>query len=461
MEEEASYKDQQEASWKQKLEQASSLEQDWNMPGPQVWQHIQQQMPLPERRRTIPAFVWWILALGALSGVMIFRELKHQQTTRLYQQKLLENQKKYQQLEQKCQDQSSKIAPPGTSGNTPTPIIPVTSILPEGKGGFKKPAISSTALNVAVRKDFNAPSENTGALPTLTYEPVPAIQENPLDAIDPVPAFPLSSFTTLSTPTIKLKTRKQRHLQTYMLGGAGFGSNLLEGTRPSSIQEIQAGRVWQSGAGVVFGINSRWSIHTGMHYQQSQYSTRYLLQLPFTHQNEYQHQDGLYDNAYYHNIPTGLGEAQARFILSRTEDATIHEGDIVPLELTVRQSVQTISLPLTVHYALNPGRYQWSVHSGIAAHHLLGTSTGNPTLTSHHSSIHQRHTLVNNINEKALRRLRVDALAGVGFTARLNPLWSVQALLQGNYGLTPLYTGNGFRSKAFGAQAQVGLLYRW
>lgn len=458
MEEESSYKDLPETSWRAKLDQASSQEQDWNVPGPQVWQGIQQQMPLSGSKRRIPAFFWWMLALAGMLGLIIFREWKHQSAVNAIQQQLRENQEKYQQLEKECQDQSNKIISPTSSNTTLSTIIPVQPLLPAGKGGFNKPFQSVTAFSRNVVEEFSpAPVSQ----PTLTYAPPSRISERTIEVLPSVPAFPLSSFSNITAQTIKIETPDPRYFQTYVLGGSGFGSNFLQGSKPASIQEIQPGWVWQSGAGVVLGINKRWSIHTGMHYQQSQYSTRYLLQLPFTHQNEYQHQDGLYDNAYYHNLPTGLGEAQARFILSRPEDATIHEGDIVPLELTVRQSIQSVSLPVTLHYALNQGRYQWSVHSGIATHHLLGTSTGNPTLTSHHSSIHQRHTLINNINEKALRRFRLDALAGLGFTARLSPKWSAQALLQGNYGITSLYTGNGFKSKAFGAQAQIGFLYRW
>lgn len=299
-----------------------------------------------------------------------------------------------------------------------------------------------------------ADEPNQGALiqnaTTLGLLPYPTLSDFPLS-----PTVPM---TDLHLPNPKDQGASVKLLAS-LYGGLALTGNSLSGEKPAIIKDQLPLVTWRAGIGLEAAINRQWSVLTGLDYNHSRIETDYQLAVPFTRNGEFQHDDGNFDNQYNHSLPSSLGDYPAQFVLTRASNAQVEEGEVMNLELYIRQQTRFVSLPLQLRYGFGKHRWQAGAKAGIYANHVLGISSENPELVSHHGAIHERQTTIGTPPLNDLEKWTLDYTLGIDLRYQFLPRFALSTSTGYQRGITPVYKGENVKNYLHAWNLGVGVQY--
>jgi hypothetical protein len=279
----------------------------------------------------------------------------------------------------------------------------------------------------------------------------------PLNALD----YPVSlPFVDLNIPITSTPTISKVALLATLYSGISLTGNHLTGEQPAIIADQKSLFAFRTGVGLEARFNRQWSVGMGLHYATSNVQTVYQLAVPFTNNGEFQHDDGNFDNEYNHSLPSSLGNYPAQLVLTRESTATVEEGEVMNLDLTIRQRMRFLSVPVTLRYGFGKNPVvpvQFGINMGIIGNRTLGISSEASSLVSHHGAIHQRHTSIGNPVYDDLQKVTLDYSLGLDARYFLAPNMSLT--LEANYqrGITPIYQDEMVKNYLRAWNAGVGL----
>ncbi len=322
----------------------------------------------------------------------------------------------------------------------------------ENEGGINPAFWQKHPENKGVSDQFYPPkkeNDETSALDRMTENGGMRVPQPPLLPTSPAVLFPTENLPP--RPNLHLpegeKNNKNLSFIAHAYAGAALTGNRLTGDKPTIIARQKALLGWQTGIGMEAALNRHWSLETGLRYGTHRIETDYALAVPFTHNGETLHDDGNYDNQYHHSLPSGLGNYPLQMVLTRESTATVEEGEVMRLDLNIRQRIQQLSLPLHLRYGFGRHRWQAGIRAGLVANHTLDVaSEDHPALISHHGAIHQRHTSVGNPSISDLERFTFDTSLGLDLRYQLTHRLGLSLVGSWQRALTPVYDGAAVQS---------------
>jgi hypothetical protein len=466
---------------RQKLAAQEQAEDGWNQPSGKVWEGLSQELESNRAvgKKSLLTYLSAALAL-ALLLILCMRECGHQQQMGILKNQLDSAQDSLNILKDECLQKQATPATGEVSGQPsfgnalPSPALPAPgkTFLPFSSANHtrnaypglpvlqtKNPSLNGTPANGADQeaaqffnnKEIAVSEAESGGRPDVS---VP-------DLVD----YPALSLIANNTNQPKLHLPDQHShpaMQWYasLKAGLSFVGSQLEGNPPAIIKGEKPLAAFRTGVGLEAAFSKNWSIETGLDYLVSSTQTDYSLQVPYTHQNEYQHDDGNYDNVYNHSLPSPLGNYPAQLILTRESSASVAEGELMNLDLSIQQRIQLLSLPLMLKFAFGKAPLRFGVKSGLRTNLALGIESEYSSLVSHHSAIHQRHTSIGKPSLSELQRVTFGYSFGFDVNYQLNQRWGLFMESAYQRSILPIYKNQEVRSYLRGFELGLGLRLR-
>lgn len=473
---------------RKKLEGLPPADDGWNVPSQEVWKGISNELGAKAKPSLSNNWVARMATIiAALMVILFWRECSNHRQLLGLKSEVEKVSNAYDKLQEACNEKQSNAQPaalesnnsPVLNGNTP----------PYDKAGLPnkettkndqtvKPVILSNTSNRSVFSSKSTSNHENAAgafdlapaiaLATQTAEmgtPLAPVYPNQ-SLLDLLPLLSLSNFDQQPTaPKLDLHLSNPKDqgasvkFIASILGGLALTGNQLSGQKPAIIQDQKALVTWRTGLGLELPFSKNWSVITGVDFNHSRIETAYNLAVPYTHNGEFQHDDGNYDNQYNHSLPSALGNYPAQFVLTRESSSQVNEGEVMNLELTIRQKTQFLSLPLQLRYALGNQRWQIGARTGVFANHVLGIQSEKPKLVSNHSAIHERHTSIGAPPLTDLQNWTFDLTLGLDLRYQLNSKLGLSATSSFQRGVTPVYKDELVKSHLYAWNIGLGIHY--
>lgn len=449
---------------RKKLEESTPAEDGWNVPSEGVWAGVSEELAAsasPSRSNTTR---WLAVATAALLALLLLRECSHRGQVGDLEMELQNLEQSYEKLQRSCDEKTSLQqrgqAPPSTAPLTPAqaapapgqPSLPLMYFGGNERESFQHFAEKHQSNQAGATTVFQLKTANdeTTALDRMAERGEFKLQQPPML----LPAAPAALFPIKKSdpkPNLHLpegeKNSKSLNVIAHAYAGAALTGNRLAGEKPAIIARQKALLGWQTGIGMEAVFNRHWSLETGLRYGTHRIETDYALAVPYTHNGETQHDDGNFDNQYHHSLPSGLGNYPLQMVLTRESTATVEEGEVMRLDLHIKQRIQQLSLPLHLRYGFGKHRWQAGIRAGLVANHTLAVaSEDHPALISHHGAIHQRHTSVGNPSISDLQKFSFDSSLGLDLRYQLTHRLGLSLAGSWQRAFTPVYDGAAVQS---------------
>lgn len=439
---------------RQKLEDSEPAIDGWNVPSDDVWSGLSEELSGSKMRKKSSGMTYWLSAATVvLLALLLLRECSHRKQMGDLKMELLQIEDSYEKLQKSCDEKAAfnqgEKAPEATT-------LPSSNQVATAFGHQQaSPLIHSGQRHLNGEGSHREKVEKAESiLPVKAIDnvivPVEVMVESwegMLPPLEPLPAAPFT-FPRFETPAPKpdlhfpatRKSKKRLPLVVHFYAGAALTGNRLVGEKPDIIVRQKALMGWQAGAGLEAIFNRHWSLETGLRYGFHRLQTDYALAVLFTHNGEFQHNDGNYDNQYNHSLPSVLGNYPLQMVLTRESAVDVMEGEVMRLDLEISQRIQQLSLPLRLRYGLGKRRWQAGIRAGVVANHTLAVQAeDHPALVSHHGAIHQRHTSVGSPAIGNLQKFTFDTNLGLDFRYQLTPRTGFSFSADYQWALTPVY----------------------
>ncbi|MCU0348594.1 MAG: outer membrane beta-barrel protein [Saprospiraceae bacterium] len=475
---------------RKKLEGLPPAEDGWNVPSQAVWGGLSEELK-GKKEQQKPFNRGWAARLAtiiaALLVILFWRECSNQRQLTKLKTEVEKVSEAFQELKETCSEKQTTVKPAvlksesgSETGSNDTPdqqgkFLPTEpnqrSISKPSNPSFfqkKQPqhqqfqeenkATSNIQQqqpnqSMSINETGLMPNEPTGTLKLINPEMVDYLNISTLKTLQSLPILRLN----LPNPNAHNSTTAMLIASLY--GGLALTGNQLSGQKPAIIQDQKALLTWRTGLGLELPFSKNWSVITGVDFNHSRIETAYNLAVPYTHNGEFQHDDGNYDNQYNHSLPSALGNYPAQFVLTRESSSQVNEGEVMELELTIRQKTQFLSFPLQLRYALGNQRWQLGARTGVFANHVLGIQSEKPNLVSNHSAIHERHTSIGAPPLTDLQKWTFDVTLGLDLRYQLSSKLGLSATSSFQRGVTPVYEDEFVKSHLHAWNLGLGLHY--
>jgi len=448
---------------RKKLEVSAPAEDGWNVPSEGVWVGLSEELATSKNAQQSNMTRWLAIATATLLALLLLRECSHRGQVGSLKSELQRLEQSYEKLQQSC-DEKTSMNQSDKAREAAEPLVSGQAAPVQGQSAspavyFGKNERGSVPIfgqrNPENQGFFDAilsPKKENDETSTLDRMTEPGGMRMPQPSL--LPAAPAALFPTKnSTPKPNLhlpeveKNNKTINLIAHAYAGAALTGNRLTGEKPAIIARQKALLGWQTGIGLEAAFNRHWSLETGLRYGMHRLETDYALAVPYTHNGETQHDDGNFDNQYNHSLPSALGNYPLQMVLTRESTATVEEGEVMRLDLNIRQRIQQLSLPLHLRYGFGRHRWQAGIRAGMLANHTLAVeSEDHPALVSHHGAIHQRHTSVGNPSISDLQKFSFDTSLGLDLRYQLTHRLGLSLAGSWQRALTPVYDGAAVQS---------------
>lgn len=493
---------------RKKLSDQPPATNGWNVPSNKVWDSLSDDLYLETRSdKGIWQRYMFLAVVAALLSILLLQECSHRQQVVKLQSEVLQLKDSFTELQEACeekqtiqQDQNLNnrdlVMTPVPSGeNTASNFKQTEKSSPAAQLAAGEPATfknQNNVLNVPFKTDKvlveerrngqflleNDPAQAAN-LKAIPAKPLPPFFEKNQEGLDlqflekktnatGLPLLPLNTllypaslpFVDLNIPITPTPTNPKTTLLATLYSGISLTGNHLTGEQPAIIADQKSLFSFRTGVGLEARFNRQWSVGMGLHYATSNVQTVYQLAVPFTNMGEFQHDDGNFDNEYNHSLPSSLGNYPAQLVLTRESTAAVEEGEVMNLDLTIRQRMRFLSVPITLRYGFGKNPMipvQFGINVGVIGNRTLGISSEASSLISHHGAIHQRHTSIGNPVYDDLQKITLDYT--LGLDARYFLTKSMSLSLEANYqrGITPIYQDELVKNYLRAWNAGVGL----
>lgn len=464
---------------RRKLEASAPAEDGWNVPSQRVWAGLSDELAaskvIPKRNHVNQ---WLMVAVGILLALLLLRECSHRGQVGQMQKELWQLEDSFEKLQKNCDEKSSM----NSKAETTTAGSPLAfGQSASSFGEIAAPVVYFDEQNVDKQKYFGASRVQRASFPSILPRNsdnseiktvsldddstvVRPLQPNPISAI---PTAFFNTNTAPPKPSLHLQKSENQQAKIPLVAqfhaGAALTGNLLLGEKPAIIARQKALIGWQTGVGLEATFNRQWSLNAGLQYSIHRIQTDYALSVPYTHNGEFLHDDGNYDNQYNHSLPSPLGNYPLQMVLTRESTANVEEGETMRLDLNIRQKIQQLSMPLHLRYGFGKHRWQAGVRVGVFANHTLAVEAEDkPDFMSHHGAIHQRHTSVGNPSISDLKRFTFDASLGLDLRYLATERLGFSLASHWQRGISPIYQGDSVKNylQSFGVNAGIQVWIR-
>lgn len=468
----------------QKLASNEPADDGWNVPSNKVWGELSDDLNASGKvtKRLDRQYLLAAIIVGLVS-MLLFRECSHRSDKLELRHEMNQLEQSYDRLQEDCEKSnptSNSTSQDNTDGNTNVenvdqhgvfasneqtelpsnefkPLNKKPSFLSDKYTQEKPEAVSYSSSLVSKKQEDNLHVPQENQFDTF-YKKSPDLSQ--LDILflnglkhpytDPFIQLNLSKIDVVK-PFVSFKTN--------LFAGIALTGNQLTGDIPDIIAGQKALPSYRSGVGLEMVLNPRWSIQTGVQYSATRTQTEYNLEVPYTQFNEFQHDDGNFDNHYNHSLPSTMGNYPALLTLTRPSDAMLEEEEIMPLDLTIEQQVNLISIPLQVRYGFGQSLFRFGVKGGLVANRTSSISSKATSLVSHHGGIHQRHTSIGDPIFENLEKTTFDYSIGLDVRYFFAP--RLHGFMETSYqrGIKPIYEENDFRNYLQSGNLMMGIGY--
>lgn len=463
----------------EKLANREAAGDGWNVPSGGVWSGVSEELSANRKQvKDARKSVWPWVAIGLLAVLLLLRECAHQRAMGKMEQEMIKLQQdceeKMSLINQKRLENSSEAISLAT-GEAPVALASPT----ESNNGNAQP------LNQSKRTETSHSIAFPNTLPTPIASAVPQLDESiTSSAIAGTPTIDKSPISPITTTLAGIPTRALQPFQkgakliiiplnlqipttkTHSIGllgsayaGLALTGNRLTGEKPGILSQQKALMAWRTGIGLEAVLNHHWSVLTGVDYNTSRIETKYSLAVPFTHNGEFLHDDGNYDNQYNHSLPSALGNYPLQMVLTRASDATIHEGEVMDLDLRIQQKTAFLSVPLQLRYGFGKNKWQIGIRAGAVANHVLAVESETAKLTPHHAAIHQRHTSIGAPKLAELEKWTFDYAFGLDWRYQLTNRLGLNAGTALQLAATPVYQDEAVKNYLNSVGLNLGVHY--
>ncbi|MEO1257160.1 MAG: outer membrane beta-barrel protein [Bacteroidota bacterium] len=473
---------------RKKLADQRTADNGWNVPSDGVWSGISEELKA-EKKATKKIDRQYLLfaVIALLMSVLFMQECSNNQLVKDMKGEMEELRNNFEQLKESCEQEkttqskapniNSKPQEKFTTENVQTTLVAEQSFQAPSSGKpntFTSDKKAPYSTNIAKPQTLDQTTSafstspftlNVAAINRAAAPNTPDKRIHYVNALPQIPFLSLDQFVTLSDIDLAIPKAKHSSNSTPLIVSSYTGvsrtGNRLQGERPGIISNQRASWGQQAGLGLEIVLSPRWSVETGMRYATHQLQTDYRLEVPYTKTNEFLHDDGNYDNEYNHSLPSSMGDYPALFVLTRSSDEMVEEGETMNLDFSIRQRTRFLSVPLWLRYGFGKGNFQVGVKGGIVANRTLSISSEAKELVSHHEAIHQRHTSIGDPIFENLKKNTFDYSVGLDVRYFMTPRISVSLESTYQQGITPIYEDESVKNYFRSGNLGVGLQYRF
>ena len=289
-------------------------------------------------------------------------------------------------------------------------------------------------------------------LPGLSVSKVVAGSNEPtlkisLDLIRPVrskPGFYLGAYTAWNYTSRDLFSKK-------------MGAD--QPVRPIFEAREQGQGSMEFGVRAGLQLSRRWALESGVGAFSIRQQSRQLFRIIFDPSREQPDGSGVLESTYALAVPSAFGESQIEVGLRRAASQQIIPGEAIGLEISSRQQLRFVSIPLVARYDLLSGRFGLGVKGGLAFNFLQATSL-QTAVQIHRSGLRAPVTRVRQ-RFSEVRDTNLDYILGLSARYRL---WAgLEAELQPAYrrNLQPITARQDFLTRSYALGLQLGVNYRF
>nr|HQU57762.1 hypothetical protein [Saprospiraceae bacterium] len=206
-------------------------------------------------------------------------------------------------------------------------------------------------------------------------------------------------------------------------------------------------------------LSRRWALESGVGAFSIRQQSRQLFRIIFDPSREQPDGSGVLESTYALAVPSAFGESQIEVGLRRAASQQIIPGEAIGLEISSRQQLRFVSIPLVARYDLLSGRFGLGVKGGLAFNFLQATSL-QTAVQIHRSGLRAPVTRVRQ-RFSEVRDTNLDYILGLSARYRL---WAgLEAELQPAYrrNLQPITARQDFLTRSYALGLQLGVNYRF
>lgn len=443
----------------QRLEEGMT-EDAWNIPPESVWEHLESQLD-KKRGRVVP--IWWWSGLSLLI-LAIAWSIWHSKDAG--QEVIAEKIGRIGNgndvstvVESKDSNSVSSQLDHAASTDNVNLVSKASTTISQQRNNGTQSSINHRPVSI----DLHPQLKVLEALPKPTSSALPVEYRDIQHAINPLNRHDLATIPiNRLVPELKVTDNKKSKIQTKR-HRIELASQYQQKYIPNHDAALGSLSIRSLGIGmnVYKQTGENWMIGTGLFYHSATIASSYSLAVDYTPQGEFLGDDGHYHNVYSHSLPTIKGTAKLEHIFFRAPDDFLGEGEIIPFELRMKHSQETIQLPISLAYTRRWGSWgaQLSAHLLMDLTHevqLFGLSSIMP----HHPKVH--HNMSKSLQQRA-------AIWYIDIGAALIP--QLQYYFADNMclGLSPVFRidllssslQQGSGVPPYGLGAQLSLQYQW
>ncbi len=310
-------------------------------------------------------------------------------------------------------------------------------------------------------KDSGDQTSNTNA--TIAWTALPTLPTSSIALLDQKPAsivLPKSAKPSIITPASQL-ARKGFYVGLLYAPTATFIEVQAPKRHPSK-PGLKKGKIIPTsfqGLKLGYQINSNWAIEIEGLYSNATIEDKTSFQLSYSKQKE-RKEGQLYRGNYNSSIPTAYGDLDTEIVLYREENTNIPEQTDINVDLTTKQNLQLLSIPIAAKYRFGRGPIRLTARAGIAANFILEDQVELSVSSIDRLGLSSRNEKYKPV-QRGLGKNNFDYLLGIGldFQAAKNWRFSVEPSFSRAFG--PIYKKDKFSATPKKASVALSANYQF
>lgn len=486
----------------QKLFESKVTAEEWNSPGDKVWSNIEKSLTKNKKRNPLVIPLLFVFGSLLVFSALLFNYQKDINDLRMslaacQNDKVLSSLNVESNTEPKS-DQGYQAQPFTKNSETVNHPTPITigkgySHLHHSKANDKayssgsatsNTTASSTSINIVKKDSSNLQSLVTNAAKDTNIDPITPgdsmgshqellesmiINNVSSTKILEIPQTDIENsidtnlnFKPLSDVQVHNATTNKK-MKTFLGLNIGnyIGQSIKNGEPTHSLVELiteeKLNYSMAMGITAKFDLNDKWNIAIHPRVSRRNFTTTYILQIPYSRNTERIVSSNEYENDFTHNLPTSMGSVNTHLVVTRNINHDVHDNEPLVMDFNTTLSSLIVSLPLQLDYFPMGKNKGWYGSLGIQADVDLQNKLQTTRLNSLHQIIKEKEMLQIR-DAEGYKNWQLYISPGIGYEKSISKNWILS--FQANYiqGLTSIYREENFTHKIGGASALVSIL---